>query len=544
MTGESLRFIDIHLARFLAARSGFAGEEQKRFQGLLELLSSSLESGHSCLKLKEDELLFVQTSGLVSEGKNTPLVVHGNRLYLHRYYSYEAKLAGNLTILAAEHHHYPQLDSLLDDFFGHDSIEKDYQKEAARLALQRSLCLISGGPGTGKTTTVVRILAVMLELLGSQTKIGLAAPTGKAAKRLQASIIASLPYLPQEGDVAKDIPADAQTLHRLLGVIRKSSRFRHNADNPLPIDVLVIDEASMVDLALMSKVVDALKPGARLILLGDKDQLASVESGAVLADCIRGLPGNTVELRKSYRFDSGIATVAAAINRSDGRRCCDLLRGDQFSNVGFLRESLNDFAGSRYRVYMDCVRSYPETTLDHIFQAFDEFQILCGTRHGVRGMTGVNNGVEAYLKRNGYPCQPGEWYPGRPVMITKNDYSFGLFNGDIGICLPDPEDGTLKVWFDLGSETYRHCPTYRLPASETVFAMTIHKSQGSEFQDVLIALPENDNRVLNKQLVYTAVTRAKERVWLLAEEQVVIDTLSRDYLRSSGLVEMLKEKSC
>ncbi|WP_163339109.1 exodeoxyribonuclease V subunit alpha [Desulfopila sp. IMCC35008] len=543
MKGEDLRFIDIHLAGFLAERSGFKGEERKRFCELVELLSSALESGHSCLRLDDSDKMFVMESHLVSEGTDTPLVVQGDRLYLQRYYSYESKLAGNLLMLAAEHHHWPQLEVLLDEYFGRSSSGEDYQREAARLAMQRSLCLISGGPGTGKTTTVVRILALMLELFGKQTRIGLAAPTGKAAMRLQESITASLPYLPVGKDIAKDIPRDAMTLHRLLGVIRNTPRFMHNHDNPLPLDVLVIDEASMVDLAMMSKVVDALKPGARLILLGDKDQLASVESGAVLADCIRGLPENTIELRKSYRFETGIGTVAKAINRGDGTRCFDLLHGDEFDNISFLQEPLRDFVGSRYKNYMECVRSYPATTLDEIFSSFGEFQVLCGTRHGARGLNAINNAVEGYLKTSGYYCLPGDWYPGRPVMVTRNDYNLGLFNGDIGICLSDPENDTLNIWFDLGNGAYRYCPPYRLPASETVFAMTIHKSQGSEFRDVLVVLPETDNRVLNRQLVYTAVTRARERLWLKADERVLVDSLCRDYERSSGLMEMLQGKA-
>lgn len=540
MGGEGLRLIDIHLARFLADRSGFDGEGRKRFREIVELLSSSLESGHSCLRLDSTDTMFIMKSHLVSESADAPLVIQGERLYLQRYYKYESKLAQNLTVLAAKQHHWPQLEVLLDDYFGKDSTEKNYQKDAARLALQRSLCLISGGPGTGKTTTVVRILALMLELLGRQAKIGLAAPTGKAAMRLQESIAASLPSLPEEKNVVRNIIADAMTLHRMLGVIRNTPRFKHNHDNPLPLDVLVIDEASMVDLAMMSKVVDALKPGARLILLGDKDQLASVESGAVLADCIRGLPDNTVELKKSYRFEAGIGTIGKAINSGDGKRCCDLLQGDEFTNVAFLQEPLSEFAGSRYTGYMDAVRTYPETPLGDIFRSFGKFQVLCGTRHGSRGLNSINSAVEGYLKRNGYYCLPGEWYPGRPVMVTRNDYSLGLFNGDIGICLSDPDDGVLKVWFDLGNGTYRNCPLYRLPASDTVFAMTIHKSQGSEFRDVLIVLPETDNRVLNRQLVYTAVTRARERVWLKADKRVLVETLSREYDRSSGLMEMLQ----
>ena len=537
---DGLRAIDIHLGRFLAVRSGFAGAEQERFARFIERLSSALENGHSCLELAAHEREFLSASRLVSAGEMTPLVLYGNRLYLHRYYRYEERLAHNLIRLAAKRHSWPGLDDLLERSFGTD--KEDLQRAAARLALERSLCLVSGGPGTGKTTTVVRILAILLELLGSQIRIALAAPTGKAAMRLQESVGDSIARLEANNEVRERIPTTAMTLHRLLGVVRNAPRFRHNRENPLPWDVLVIDEASMVDLALMSKTIDALKPGCHLILLGDKDQLASVESGAVLADCIEGMPGNTVELRKTWRFNAAIKELATQINRRQGQRCWELLTDGACDEVGLLGGGYEEYIGERFNAYQDIAGTYPETGGKEIFDAFRRFQVLCATRSGPRGVEAVNRMVERALACGGHDLRGREWYHGRPVMVTRNDYSMELYNGDVGICLLDPGDNQPRVWFEQPGGDLRSCPPHRLPAVETVYAMTIHKSQGSEFTEVLVMLPEQMNRVLNKQLVYTAVTRARERVRLVAERDILVSTVGSDYLRSSGLARMLQER--
>ncbi len=541
-TDTSLRLLDVHFANFLTGRCRLDGDARNRFKVLVEELSLAMDNGHSCLDISVDDAEMMAESPLVSTGDKTPLILYGNKLYLHRFFQYESRLASQLLLLAASDTEKTvdlETKEHLDEMFGPDSNKIDWQKKAAELAISKSLSIISGGPGTGKTTTVVKILAMLLMAQGADLRIALAAPTGKAAMRLQESIGNTLKHVSFLPEILENIPTSASTLHRLLGYRRNSPQFVHTHENPMIWDVVVIDEASMVDLAMMSKVVDALKPGARLILLGDKDQLASVESGAVLLDCIRSLPENTVELKKSYRFDTGIKKFASAINCGDGEGAWGVVAGDAVSNVSVLRNSYFDVIGEKYASYMDVVADVGEIDRKAVFDAFAAFQVLCATRHGKMGVRRVNDVVESYLKRAGYDVFSDQWYSGRPVMITANDYSLELFNGDIGICLPDPQDGVMKVWFEKGDGTIKSCLPYRIPRCETVFAMTIHKSQGSEFREVMVILPEDESRLLNKQLVYTAVTRAKEFVQIVASKKILVYALQSDYPRSSGLSQML-----
>jgi len=535
-----VRLLDLHFARFLAARCRLTHGEKVRFEELVRELSAAMADGHSCLPVSAEDQWILEKTPLVSSGVLTPLILVRDRLYLHRYFQYESHLAARLAGMAGISHAVPQLRLLLDHCFGAEA-ETDYQKLAAEVAVTRSLCIISGGPGTGKTTTVVRIIGLLLQALGTELRIALAAPTGKAAMRLTESIGDSLAGLAFPADIVASIPTAAATLHRLLGVRRHQPTFRHNRDNPLPWDVVVVDEASMVDLALMSKLVDALRPDARLLLLGDKDQLASVESGAVLSDCVRSLPANTVELKKSYRFDAAIKALATAINSGDGEGAWQLLIGRIHDNISLLRNSYFSFIGEKYCGYMECIRRCTPDGMAEVFRAFGAFRVLCAARHGARGVQGVNSMVENYLKRNGYDVSSDPWYAGRPVLVTANDYSLELFNGDIGICLPDPVDGRMKVWFESGDGSLRSCLPYRISRCETAWALTVHKSQGSEFREVTVILPEEESRLLTRQLLYTAVTRAKECVQIVASKMIFVYAVQSDYPRSSGLAEMLLE---
>ncbi len=542
MEGERTHsFLDIHFARFLAARSGFSGEERKSFYHLVAGLSGAMSAGHSCLPLSEDEMGLLMETHLVSECGQTPLIVYNSSLYLHRYFHYESRLAGQIKKMAGISHDKGQeSDRLLDHYFGIDGSEVDWQKKAAALALEKGLTIISGGPGTGKTTTVLKIIAILLQAIDSTLRIGLAAPTGKAAMRLQLSIGGSLESLDCPEEIRSSIPQEAKTLHRLLGVRRDSPQFRHNSHNPMSWDVVVVDEASMVDLALMSKLVDALKPGSRLILLGDKDQLASVESGTVLADCIKSLPGNTAELRKTYRFDTTIKRLAESINDGNLSSAWLILQDKNISNVSLMESSFYIHTGQRYVNYMETITRVKDLGLQSIFSAFVDFQVLCSVHYGERGVIGINRSVEFYLAGKGFECKPDSWYAGRPVLVTRNDYSLGLYNGDIGICVPDPVDKKLKVWFEKKDGGFKSFLPYRLPLCETAFAMTIHKSQGSEFEEVLVVLPSEDNRVLCRELLYTAVTRARKCVKIVAEKSVMELGLSRRIRRYSGLAEQLQ----
>ncbi|MFV0437949.1 MAG: exodeoxyribonuclease V subunit alpha [Desulfopila sp.] len=534
------RYFDSCFARFLGERSALTGPARDCFEGLVRQLSEAMAAGHSCLPVTQADAVILRASPLVSDGRiPAPLVLCGDRLYLHRYHRYESRLAEQLARLAAIEHDIGLMQPDIVACFGPDRGEVDWQRRAAEVSLARSLAIISGGPGTGKTTTVVRIIGLLIQMLGKGVRIALAAPTGKAAMRLTESIGESLAGLAFPAEVLATIPTSASTLHRLLGVRRHRPDFRCDHDNPLPCDVVVVDEASMVDLALMSKLVDALGGGTRLILLGDKDQLASVESGAVLADCIRSLPDNTVELRKSFRFDRSIKTLAQAVNRGDGNAAWQLLAGSDHGNVGLLPRYL-EVVGPGYCAYMEVVKRHQQEGMAAVFRKFSQFRVLCAIRRGGRGVLAVNAQVERFLKLKGYDTSTDPWYLGRPVMVTANDYSLELFNGDVGICLPDPGDGTMKVWFERSDGELMGCLPYRLPPCETVFAMTVHKSQGSEFAAVVVILPAEENPLLNRQLVYTAVTRAKESVQIVASKSILVYALQSDYPRSSGLADRLR----
>ncbi|KJR99361.1 MAG: hypothetical protein VR65_16420 [Desulfobulbaceae bacterium BRH_c16a] len=544
MSEQAFSSLDIHFAGFLAGRSGLSGTAKNQFQELVGRVSAALEAGHSCLPLTDSEIRILAGNPLVSDGGRTPLVLHNGRLYLHRYYRYETRLAAQIRAMAAITFAPGNEEALFDPYFaGGGSAATDWQKEAAKIALKRALAIICGGPGTGKTTTVVKILAILMQAMESERlpEIALAAPTGKAAMRLSESVGNSMKKLELPKNIENALPVTVHTLHRLLGVRRNSPQFRHNRENPMAWDVVVVDEASMVDLAMMSKLVDALKPGARLLLLGDKDQLASVESGTVLGDFIVSLPDNTVELQTTYRFDDNIKQLAKAINAADSDTAWELLVAPAKTNITLLGADPIPSITERYARFMTAVYRPGSPDLHEIFQLFNSFRVLCGVHYGNRGVDGINRRLELSLAGRGFPCRSGTWYPGRPVLITRNDYGLDLYNGDIGICLPDREKGDLKVWFERADGHLRSYSSHRLPQCETVFAMTIHKSQGSEFDEVVVVLPEEDNRILSRELIYTAVTRARKSVRLVAEKQILRLALSRSIERFSGLADLLAE---
>lgn len=534
--------LDRHLAAFLADRSGLAEPERSHFRTLVADLSAAMAGGHVCLPVTGTEAAMLRRSPLAGDGGGpTPLVVAAGRLYLHRYYRYERRLADQLLRLAGERHHADDLEGLLDSGFPAAGAA-DRQRQAARLALTRSLVLVTGGPGTGKTYTVARILALLLRLQGPGLRLALAAPTGKAAMRLSESIAAGTGGLDLAPELLAAVPAKASTLHRLLGVRQDSSQFRHDAGNPLPADVVVVDEASMIDLALMARLVDALGPGGRLILLGDRDQLASVESGAVLADCCRTLTDNTVELDRSFRFDEGIGMFATLVNGRDADGAWDMLEAARPGNVSLLQDNFLGYAAARYREYMEAaVRAESEAVIGGLFRLLGRFRVLCAVRQGAQGTAAVNAAIEDGLRQAGFTVGSGEeWYPGRPVMVTSNDYNLELYNGDVGICLPDRSAGGRRmVWFERPDGSLRALLPGRLPQCETVYAMTVHKSQGSEFDEVLVVLPEHDSQVLSRELVYTAVTRARKAVRVAGRREIMAAAIGRTLSRYSGLSAML-----
>lgn len=512
-------------------------------------------------------------------GGYAPLILSAEkRLYLHRYWQYEHNLSQHILArlqAKAEVFDEQAVQQNLQRLFADNQQQPDWQKIAALTAIKHRFCVISGGPGTGKTTTVVKLLALLLEQSSKNLRIALLAPTGKAAMRLQEAINQHKQKLPCDERIKQQIPEATATIHRFLGYRPNSPYFRFNQHNQLPVDVVVVDEASMVDLALMSKLVQAMPQSARLILLGDKDQLSSVEAGAVLGDLCLGVsnpnstclgesnPSSThvadgkcqtsvwhsqavVVLQHSYRFgsDSPIGQLAQAINAGDTRQALKCLRkpaSEQqpvrwFAHADLFNNQVTDLMVQGFRHYLQY--SEPHAAL----AAFEQFRILCAHRQGDYGVSKLNRLIEKLLIRDGLLHIRGRWYPGQPLMITQNDYNLRLFNGDIGIVMPDPQQPQrLLAYFRSAEQDIRHFLPVRLPQHETAYAMTIHKSQGSEFAHVLLILPETTSPVLSRELLYTGVTRAKQGVAVLGSAAVLTDCIQGRALRSSGLREALQE---
>ncbi|MGH7896156.1 MAG: exodeoxyribonuclease V subunit alpha [Candidatus Binatia bacterium] len=593
--------LDLHFARFIAR---LARSDAPELALAACLASHRIGTGHVCVDLAEaaghvvlpgvDEgegagepvvapplarwTAVLRGSGVVGQaGDDRPLVLDGSgRLYLHRYWRYEHALARALRERAGAE--VPEVDlerlrrDLVSLFPPGAGDGPDWQRVAAVTAVLRRLCVISGGPGTGKTTTVIRILALLLGQTPEGLVIALAAPTGKAAARMQEAIRAAKERVELTAEVRARIPDDASTIHRLLGARPGSARFRHDRERPLAVDALVVDEASMIDLALMAKLVDALPPTARLIVLGDRDQLASVEAGAVLGDVCGPAPGfsdvfrrrlelatgervpagrpsasplrdTVVLLTRSYRFAaaSGIGRLATAVNRGDGATVLAVLGDARADDVGWRPAAapaeLAAAAVEGYGPYLECVRR--AAPVEEIFAAFRRFQVLCAHRRGPSGVETVNRLVDEELRRRFIVDAVGPWFVGRPILVTQNDYTLGLFNGDLGVALPDPgSPERLRVVFETEGGV-RHLPPVRLPAYEPVWAMTVHKSQGSEFDHVLLVLPNETSPLMTRELLYTGVTRARTRVEICGDEIVLLAAVERGSVRSSGLRDAL-----
>ncbi|ABB07920.1 Exodeoxyribonuclease V, alpha subunit [Burkholderia lata] len=655
--------------------------------------------------------------GTLARGDERPLIVdRHDHLYLSRYFDYERRLADALVaqagVAAPDEGLAPaRLRDSLARYFGPATGEVDWQRVAAIVALTGRVTIVSGGPGTGKTTTVVGVLACLLDAHPG-LRVALAAPTGKAAQRMQEALHARAGDLPPE--LAARLPDTSYTLHRLLGG-GGAAGFRHHRDNPLPYDLIVVDEASMIDVALAAHLLDALAPGARLVLLGDKDQLAAVEAGAVFAELsarpaftaaartriaqalgideaafVAALPVQdeavpaappvsavarapaalsasavaatrkpasrrkvderqaslfddepqddevsptsaappsaagpmlteagdagvageapawievdelewldavelppfdasdsalasvtsilsgeseaasatstpapapladcVVWLERNYRFglDSPIGRLSLAIRSGDVQAALDALPADDSAAASFHDDAGESLAAStverlarRFGAYLDALRdtlAAPVPDPLPLFDALNRFRILCATRSGLRGAEHVNALVAAHVRHAArVPLAVGaHWFTGRPIMVTRNDYALGLFNGDIGIALPDAH-GVLRVWFRRADGTARAVSPAALPPHETAFALTVHKSQGSEFDEAALVLPASFGRVLTRELVYTAVTRARTRVQVIGPRRVLAQAVATRTQRDSGLAARVDE---
>ena len=511
----------------------------------------------------------LQASPLVGGADSfAPMILDRERLYLARYQAYEQHLAERLLLRAADLPRVDeaQLSESLTRLFTFNAQQPDWQRLAAAQAVRRKLAVISGGPGTGKTTTVVRLLAALLEQPGGERlAIGLAAPTGKAAARMAEAIRNAKAGLPVSEAIKAALPEEARTLHRLLGSRGDSPQVRHNAANPLALDVLVVDEASMVDLALMAKLVDALPANARLILLGDKDQLCAVEAGAVFAELCEGrgfdaqaaaelqritgqqvpvaqptsrLGDAVVLLTHSHRFagDSGIGELARRINGGEVSATLSLLKEQRSDLAWNAQPTPADLLERLDRGYAPFLAAAKSADPQAAFAAFNDFRALCAQREGTWGVAGINEALEARVKRRRQVVSRERWYAGRPIMVRQNDYALGLFNGDIGICL-DSEFG-LRVFFE-GEDGYRPFAPARLPSHDCAFAMTVHKSQGSEFSEVLLVLPEQPSPLLSRSLFYTGITRAKLKVEIWGLPARLGEAVATRAERAAGLAERL-----
>lgn len=529
----------------------------------------------------------------------TPLVLDdAGRLYLRRYWEHQTRLAEAIRARAGGAD--PRVDGAclaagLERLFPdaeRTRAEPDWQRIAAVVAVLRRFCVISGGPGTGKTHTVVRILALLIEQAlhagARPPRVTLLAPTGKAAARLSESIRAGKQGLACAADVVAAIPDAAATIHRGLGAVPgRSTQYRYGAANPLLTDVVLVDEASMVDVALMARLVEAMPPAARMILLGDQDQLASVEAGAVLGDiCNSGAPRGfspafaaavrtaagpaddatqlplfapaalasmeggaaggigdcIVQLRHSYRYasDSGIGRLAGAINVGDVDGALAALAED--GAVGRVDPAPDAALGPHLeQAVREGFAPYVAAAdpLDRL-RALERFRVLCAHRRGPYGVETVNAQIERLLAEAGRIRPDGAFYAGRPILITRNDYQLQLFNGDVGTIADDPDRPGVRVAVFLAPDgTARRIAPARLPPHETVFAMSAHKSQGSEFDAVAVLLPLQPSPIVSRELLYTAVTRARQRATVYATVEMVAHAVTHRTERASGLRDAL-----
>jgi exodeoxyribonuclease V alpha subunit len=598
--------IDMHFGNFIAES---ALENNDNLFLAAALASRSVRYGHICLDLNklagnmispieevedviacpelESWLKALQAASCVGKPYEfKPLILDAkNRLYLQRYWQYEQDVACNIlsriSLPQDDKFDKKELAAKLQLFFPEPPPEGkiNWQRVAATAAMLKKFLVISGSPGTGKTTTITKIMALILDVGKRNLRIALAAPTGKAAARLQESVQKTKAKLICADAVKVLIPNEAQTIHRLLGSISDSPFFQFNEDNQLPYDLVVVDEASMVDLPLLAKLLNALPKDAQIILLGDKDQLASVDAGVVLGDiCAQsaadiyshdfagvvadlsgeklivtdmpaGVQDSIIQLQTNFRFaeDSGINILSHAVNSSNVPGFLGLLQGHDHCDIDWIDLNLRDGLQKKfakmviagYSEYLKAVNSRARE--EEIFECFEKFRILCALRVGNWGTQTINTYVEKILSEAGLVNPHGLFYEGMPVMVLQNDYRLHLFNGDVGIILKERTGNQeMRAFFRDDQGKLRKVVPARLPKHETVWTMTVHKSQGSEFERILLVLSDRDVPVVTRELVYTGITRARRNVQIWAGKEVLTKAISRRISRQSGLTDALR----
>lgn len=573
------------------------------------LVSKKISEGHICLDLNE---LDNETENLPNYYKNTiinyatlanehlvatenspkqPFILHNNYLYLQRYFNYESQILTHIIKMCSTElgvinsridalkTHSQFIKKLFDSTF--KSNQTNWQLVAAISGVLNNFTIITGGPGTGKTTTVAKILAI-LYAINPNLKVALAAPTGKAAVRMAESLKTTITNT--TSNIPENIKANFAllqplTIQRLLGFIPNSLYFKHNETNPLNYDVVIIDEASMIDVAQLAKLLMAIGPHTRLILLGDKNQLASVEAGSLFSDLCQAQPKlnlfnvptanfinsffenewqhiglenitennqnhplfkHIIELQFSHRFKNseGIGQFSKAIIQNNQSQIIDFITANAYAQVAidtqYNATFFDDFIAG-YEAYIH------ESDIKTALQKFNKLRILCAIRESDQGLYALNKSVEKYLSHKNLIDTRTEFYEHRPIIITTNNYTLEIFNGDIGIVRPDA-DGNLKVWFENAAGEVKSVLPGLINQAETVYAMTIHKSQGSEFEQVLVVLPQQQNiAILTRELLYTGITRAKNKVFLQGSQAVILQAAQMQVKRTSGIAQRFLE---
>lgn len=539
---------------------------------LQQLIEASLQ-GDSCIETDSTQLEALGDLAVSSEIaaiQVAPCVYDQQGLALYRYWNLEQRLADQICRLKR------QTTQAMDISSYQALLNDEYQQAALKMVMQQWLSIITGGPGTGKTYTLARIIAALNQMI-PDIRIAMAAPTGKAAQRMQEALQNSFndPKLLESDLVTDELRhQNTQTLHRLLGLGHQQIP-RFHAKQPLPYDVIVVDEASMLDLNLATLLLEAVPDSCRIILLGDANQLASVDVGSVLADLqqVEALTENRVQLKNSRRFsdEAKIGQLARFIQAQQDQiehhavlpkleseivapsslqaialseRMPDLIQLEylpqqsDFEVEPYQQKLMYGFQG-----YVDALKAYlqslePEHEIERVIQSFDDYRILAAVRHGALGIEQLNRYAEQWLNQQLKQIAIGDWYVGRPVMMTYNDYQLGISNGDIGICFKHrSQSQQFEVFFP---SLNKWIAAHRLPRNmQTAFALTIHKSQGSEFSHTAVVLDQAAEKLLSQELIYTAITRAKKVVTLLADPNALLQALTIRTVRRSGLVQKI-----